>query len=75
MAGSPKYFAEKLNECLDESEAPAQARERANILSKLLDIPKQQARSILDGHQLPEDGLLERIAEEFEVDRKWLCGE
>lgn len=75
MAGTPKYFAAKLNQCLDESEAPAPVRERASILSKMLDIPKQQAWSFLEGHQLPENNLLKRIAEEFEVDPKWLCGE
>ena len=74
MAGTPKHFAQKLNQCLDESEAPTPVRERANILSKMLDIPKQQAWSILEGQQLPEETLLQRIAAEFEVDTKWLCG-
>jgi len=40
----------------------------------MLDIPKQQAWSILEGHILPEHSLLQRIAVEFEVDLKWLCG-
>jgi len=69
-----KEFAEKLNKCLDESEAPALVRERAGILSKMLDIPKQQAWSMLEGQILPEHSLLQRIAVEFEVDLKWLCG-
>lgn len=69
-----KDFAEKLNKCLDESEAPGLVRERASILSKLLDIPKQQAWSILEGHAIPEPSILQRIAAEFEVDLKWLCG-
>lgn len=74
MPHTAKDFAEKLNKCLDESEAPAPVRERASILSKMLDIPKQQAWSILEGHFLPEQTLLQRIASEFEVDLKWLCG-
>jgi hypothetical protein len=69
-----KEFAAKLNKCLDESEAPTLVRERAGILSKMLDIPKQQAWSILEGHIIPEQTLLQRIASEFEVDLKWLCG-
>lgn len=74
MSYSAKQFAEKLNKCLDDSEAPAPVRERASILSKMLDIPKHQAWSILEGHLVPEQTLLQRIAVEFEVDMKWLCG-
>lgn len=73
MSYNAKDFAEKLNKCLDESDAPSPVRERASILSKMLDIPKQQAWSILEGHLLPEHSLLQRIAVEFEVDLKWLC--
>lgn len=74
MIHNAKEFAEKLNKCLDESEAPALVRERAGILSKMLDIPKQQAWSILEGQVFPEQTILQRIAVEFEVDMKWLCG-
>lgn len=74
MIHNAKEFAEKLNKCLDESEAPTRVRERAGILSKMLDIPKQQAWSMLEGQVLPEQTLLQRIAVEFEVDMKWLCG-
>tara|TARA_R110000868_G_scaffold243090_2_gene498811 strand:- start:691 stop:918 length:228 start_codon:yes stop_codon:yes gene_type:complete len=73
MAHTAREFAQKLNKCLDESDAPTPVRERANILSKLLDIPKPQAWSILEGQLLPEHSILQRIAVEFEVDVKWLC--
>jgi len=72
---SAKYFAERLNHCLDETGAPAQVRERVAILSKMLDLPKQQAWSFLEGQQLPDDNLIKRIANEFEVEAKWLSGE
>lgn len=75
MGQGPKYFAEKLNQCLDESEAPKHVRERANVLSKMLDIPKQQAFSLLEGHIMPNDELLQDIADEFEVEKEWLCGD
>ena len=75
VAQSAKHFAEKLNHCLDETDAPAQIRERATILSKMLDIPKQLAWSMLDGQQIPDMTLMNRIANEFEVDLKWLTGE
>ncbi|EKD70734.1 MAG: hypothetical protein ACD_46C00426G0005 [uncultured bacterium] len=72
MPQSAKHFAEKLNKCLDETDAPVQIRERAAILSKMLDISKQQAWSMLDGQQMPDQNLLHRIANEFEVDYRWL---
>lgn len=74
MTQSAKHFAEKLNRCLDETGAPASARERAAILSKMLDIPKQTAWCLVEGQQRPDPELLERIATEFEVDTKWLAG-
>jgi hypothetical protein len=70
-----KHFAERLNSCLDDSGAPSQIRERSVVLGKMLDIPKQQAWSLLEGHQLPNQELLLKIASEFEVDPKWLSGE
>ena len=75
MPYTAKQFAQRLNHCLDETDAPASVRERAVILSKMLDIPKQQAWSLIEGHILPDAPLLERIAEEFEVDPKWFSDE
>lgn len=74
MPQSAKLFAERLNQCLDETDAPAQVRERAIILSKMIDIPKQQAWALLEGHQLPDQALLHQIATEFEVEPDWLIG-
>lgn len=75
MHQSAKHFAEKLNRCLDDTDAPHSSRERAAILSKMLDIPKQQAWSLLEGQQIPDHDLIQKIAAEFEVDLKWLSGE
>lgn len=75
VAQSAKHFAEKLNHCLDATDAPSHIRERATILSKLLDIPKQQAWGMLEGQQIPDHALMQRIANEFEVDLDWLTGE
>ena len=72
---SAKKFAEKLNHCLDELDAPFQIRERATILSRMFDIPKQLAWSLLDGQQMPTPELLNQMAAEFDVDPKWLAGE
>lgn len=75
MQQSAKHFAERLNSCLDDTGAPATIRERSVILGKMLDISKQQAWSLLEGYQLPDQSLLQKIAHEFEVDPKWLSGE
>lgn len=72
---SAKLFAMKLNQCLDQTDAPVQVRERATVLSKMLDISKQQAWSLIEGQQVPDDELLQKIANEFEVDLKWLSND
>lgn len=74
MAQSAKHFAERLNKCLDEVDAPTQVRERSVILSKMLDISKHEAWSLLEGRMLPNQELLQQIAEEFDVDPQWLIG-
>ena len=75
MALSPRHFAQCLNHCLDETGAPANARERAAIISKLLNIPKPQAWSLIAGQQVPDPDLLQLIATEFDVEIAWLSGE
>lgn len=74
MPDGTKIFTEKLNQCLDEMDAPVSVRERAVILSKILGITKQQAFSLLEGHEFPNSDLLEQMAFEFEVDINWLIG-
>lgn len=75
MPKGAKFFAERLNSCLDDTGAPAHIRERSVVLGKMLNISKQQAWSLLEGHQLPDQTLLARIAGEFEVDPLWLTGD
>lgn len=75
MPQSAKIFSERINKCLDETDAPESIRERAAILSKMVDIPKPVAWSIIEGHTFPETTLVQKIAAEFEVDPKWLSGE
>lgn len=75
MAQSARAFSQRLNHCLDETGVPNSIRERAAILSKMIDIPRQLSFSILEGHQIPEKDMLEKIANEFEVDQAWLSGE
>ena len=74
MPISPRIFSQRLNHCFDESDAPDSARERAAILSKMIDIPKQLAWGYIEGHQLPDEDILKKIAAEFEVEPDWLSG-
>lgn len=75
VSRSAKYFSERLNQCLDETGVPINVRERAQVLSKMLDIPKQQAWNMLEGYQIPDQYLLNLIAKEFEVDTDWFISE
>ena len=75
MKLNAKRLADLVNKMLNELEVPMNSRERAAILSKMLDIPKQQAWNLLEGHQLPDQQLLQRIANEFEVETRWLYGQ
>jgi hypothetical protein len=74
VAQGARVFSERLNYCLDETGAPSSVRERAAILNKMMDIPKQTAFSLLEGHQSPDKDIIEKIATEFEVDPDWLSG-
>jgi transcriptional regulator with XRE-family HTH domain len=70
-----KHFAEQLHKALDDLGVPIATRERAAALSKMLDIPKPQANSLLEGHMIPDNELLEQIATELEVEPNWLLGD
>ena len=75
MTQTPKEFAEKLNKCLDQMDAPASLRERSLVLKKMFKISEEQAIKLVDGKQVPDKALIEKMAEEFEEDVKWLSGE
>jgi len=63
-----KQLAVQINKSLNDLGVPINSRERALILSKMLDIPKQQAWGLLEGHALPDDILMRKIATELEID-------
>ena len=70
-----RNFTQRLNKVLDDLDVPSPIRDRAVILSKMLNIPKQQAWAILEGKQSPDESLLQLIATELEVDPAWLVGD
>lgn len=73
MQQTAKQFAQQLNKVLDDMEVPTPIKERSVILSKMVNIPKQQAWSLLEGHVLPDAHLLNTLIVELEVDPKTFC--
>lgn len=69
-----KQFAERLNKELDSMGVPPRQEERIEVFAHLLDIRKFKAESLLNGHVLPDDAVLELLSHELEVDALWLLG-
>ncbi|KTC87558.1 MULTISPECIES: hypothetical protein [Legionella] len=69
-----KQFADRLNKELDSIGVPPRRDERIEVFSKLVKIPKFKAEAFINGITLPDQTLLIRIAEEFEVNPEWLVG-
>ncbi len=67
-----KRLADQVNKTLDDMGVPTNTRERAAILSKMLDIPKQQAWTILEGQILTDELTLNKISSELEIDMHFL---
>lgn len=62
-----KKLAHKINKSLDEIGVPENNKQRIAIFSKMLDISKQQAWSLLEGQLNPDQKILEKIANELEI--------
>jgi NH3-dependent NAD+ synthetase len=63
-----KELVTQVHKTLTDLGVPTNNRERAGILSKMLDITKQQAWSLLDGNIIPDPILLKKISTELEID-------
>lgn len=72
MQQSAKKLSDQLNKSFDEMGMPHNTRERAVMLSKMLQIPKPQAWGLLDGHLFPDEELARRITSVLEVNLDWL---
>jgi len=68
MELSIKKLAYQINKSLDEIGVPENNKERVAIFSKMLDISKQEAWSLLEGQLIPDQRTLEKIASELEID-------
>lgn len=69
-----KLFAERLNKELDNIGVPPRSDERVDAFAKLIRAPKFKAEAFLNGITLPDEKLLDIIAEELEVNADWLVG-
>ena len=69
-----KLFSDRLNQGLDEIGLPSNQHERIEAFSKLLNIPRFKAETILTGQMPVDDALLASIAHELEVETAWLLG-
>ncbi len=72
MQQNAKQLAVQVNKTLNDLGVPTNNRERASILSKMLDITKQQAWSLLEGSMFPDNALLKKIVSELEIDYSML---
>ncbi len=63
-----KELAVQVNNTLNDLGVPTNNRERASILSKMLDITKQQAWGLLEGNIFLDNILLKKIASELDID-------
>jgi hypothetical protein len=63
-----KKLAHQINKSLDEIGVPENSKERLNIFIRMLDIPRQQAWSLLEGQSIPDEQILVKIANELEFD-------
>lgn len=70
-----KTFSNRLNQELDKMELPKPHQERIEAFSKLIKVPHFKAESILNGHVPGDVFIQEKIANELEVEFKWLLGE
>lgn len=71
---NPKIFAARLNQELDNMDFPIKMDERIEAFAKFMDIQRFKAESFLNGAAIPDNELLAKLAEELEVDAKWLTG-
>ena len=69
-----RKFSERLNKELDNIGVPEATKERIEILSKLVKVPKFKAEALLSGLTSPDAKLLKILADELEVNEDWLLG-
>ncbi len=67
MRYTSKELAQELHKSLDGLGVSIHGHDRAMMLSKMLDIPKPEAWSLLEGYTFPDKPLLRKISETLEI--------
>ena len=75
MKMNKQIFVERLRQVLNEAELPYSDGARAEAFGMIFDINPVAAERIIEGLSEPSDELLTDIAEEFEIQPKWLSGD
>ncbi len=71
----PHVFFERLHQELDQNGLPQDEKGRMEAFAKIFNFKQMQCKSILYGNVPPAPDVIEQIAEEFELDAKWLAGQ
>lgn len=69
-----KVFSQRFNRELATLGFPEELAEKIKAVSKVFEISRHLANSLIFGHVLPEERLLDRIAAIMEVCPQWLSG-
>lgn len=69
-----KVFAERFNRELVAFNLPDEPSDKIKAISKVFEISRHLANSLVLGYTLPSDEQLDRIARILEVCPDWLCG-
>lgn len=69
-----KVFAERFNRELVAFNLPDEPSDKIKAISKVFEISRHLANSLILGYTLPSDEQLDRIARILEVCPDWLCG-
>ena len=67
-------FEDRLERLLNEADFPTNLRQRSAIFAKMFQISTELSQRILLGKKIPDNGVLNNIAREFEVSTSWLIG-
>lgn len=69
-----KVFSQRFNRELATLGFPEELTEKIKAVSKVFDISRHLANSLIFGHILPQDEQLDKIASILEVCPQWLSG-
>ena len=70
-----RIFSDRLHHELNAIGMPERYDERIETFAKVFKTPRYKAEAILNGNVKPDEQLLQKLAQELEVNADWLLGE